>query len=270
MSWVGHWHLEVAVGLGALLALYAAGVGPLRRRYSWAPGVGRGAIPAFVGGVATAAAALLGPLAEWAERVALSAHMAQHLLLTLVVAPLWLVGTPGWLLQPLGRFPGVLRVGHALTRPTVALALASATLVLWHVPRFFEAALRHEALHALEHVTLLATALLLWWPVAGRLEAWPRPAPLARLLYLFACTLPMTAVAAPITVADRVLYPFYEDIGAPWPLSPRADQELAGVLMWIGGMLGYLLAGTVVFFRWASRESREEAEGGATALPGSP
>jgi cytochrome c oxidase assembly factor CtaG len=78
----------------------------------------------------------------------------------------------------------------------------------------------------------------------------------------------MSAVAAPITLADRVLYPFYERAGAAWPLSARADQELAGIVMWMGGTVGYLVAGTLVFFRWAAAEERAEREPGAPALPG--
>jgi putative membrane protein len=224
-------------------------------------------VAAFVGGSAALAFALLGPLAEWAEHVALSAHMLQHLVLTLLVPPLWLLGTPDWLLRPATRGRGIGRIGYVLTRPVVALGLASATLIVWHVPRFFEAALRQEALHGLEHLTLLGTALLAWWPVAGPLPEWPRPAPPARLLYLFLATIPMTAVSAPITAAEHVLYPFYAEVarsaGAGWPLAPRADQELAGVLMWVGGSLPYLIAGTVVFFRWAAGE-----EPGGAALPG--
>ena len=115
------------------------------------------------------------------------------------------------------------------------------------------------AIHALEHVTLLGGALLLWWPIAGRLPEWPRPASLVQLLYLFLCTVPMTLAAAPITLADGVLYPFYLSPRAAWPLSPTADQEAAGILMWLGGTVGYLIAGTIVFFRWASREGGEEA-----------
>jgi cytochrome c oxidase assembly factor CtaG len=265
-----HWHPSVVVGLCALLVVYAAAVGrPGRRAGLRPPGVevGRGERAAFVGGTAALAVALLGPVAEWAEHVALSAHMAQHLLLTLVAPPLWLIGTPGFMLAPLLKVPGVAAAGHVLTRPPVALALAGMAIVVWHFPVFFQAALARESVHILEHLTLLLTGLLAWWPVAGRLAAWPRPAPPARLLYLFLSTIPMMAVASPITMAEEVLYPFYERAGAAWFLSPRADQELAGVLMWIGGSFGYLIAGTIVFFRWAREEDPER---GAVPLAGEP
>ncbi|MBI3457092.1 MAG: cytochrome c oxidase assembly protein [Candidatus Rokubacteria bacterium] len=268
-----HWHPSVLLGLGGVLAAYLVGLGRLRslppsRPAEPADEVGARPVLFFVGGVLGVAAALLGPLAKWAEDVALSAHMGQHLILILVVPPLWLAGTPAGLLRPVLAVPGVRGLGHVLTRPIVALLLATCALVAWHLPAFFEAALRHEAVHVLEHLTLLGTALLAWWPVLGRLPEWPRLAPPAQLLYLFLCTLPMTVVAAPITLADGVLYPYYEATGAPWPLPPRADQELAGVLMWVGGTLGYVVVGTVAFFGWATAE--EPAERGAAVLTEEP
>jgi cytochrome c oxidase assembly factor CtaG len=265
-----HWHPEVAIGLEALLVGYLLATGPLRRRRGWGPRPHRGRVAAFVGGTVILAGALLGPLAEWAEHVALSAHMVQHLLMILVVPVLWLLGLPAWLPRPVARAPVVGRLGLWLTRPLPALALASAVQIAWHVPAAFDAALHVERVHALEHVSLLATGLLLWWPVAGSAPEWPRPAPPAQLLYLFLATIPMMAIAAPITLAEDLLYPYYALAGRPWPLAPRADQELAGVLMWVGGMFGYLIAGTVVFFRWAGPESREDGEarlGPAEATP---
>lgn len=252
-----HWHPTVVLGIAALVAAYWGALGRADRRAT---------VP-FGAGVAVLAAALLGPLADWAERAALSAHMVQHLLLTLVVPPLWLAGLPPPLMRPLVRMRATRAAGYWLTRPAVAQALAAATLASWHLPPFFEAALRHEAVHSLEHVTLLGTGVLAWWPVLGRRPEWPRLAPPAQLLYLFLASVAMTAVAAPITLADGVLYPFYAAAPAPWPFEARADQQLAGVLMWVGGSVGYLVAGTVVFFRWAASEERDET---APALSGEP
>jgi cytochrome c oxidase assembly factor CtaG len=263
-----HWHPEVALGLEALVVGYLLATGVLRRRLGWGPPPARWRVTAFLGGTAILAGAVLGPLAEWAEHVSLSAHMVQHLLLILVVPLLWLLGLPPWLPGPVVRAPVVGRLGRWLTRPLPALALASAVQIAWHLPAAFDAALRVERFHALEHVSFLASGLLLWWPVAGPAPEWPRPSPPAQLLYLFLATIPMMAMAAPITLAEDLVYPFYAAAGRPWPLAPRPDQELAGVLMWVGGMFGYLIAGTVVFFRWAGPEAREDGQlVGAEATP---
>ena len=261
---VWHWHPSVVLGLEGLLVLYLVAVGPLRIRFRWGPRPPARRVLAFVGGTLVMAVALLGPLADLAEHVALSAHMAQHLLLTLVVPPLWLAGTPLWLIAPLLRVPGLGRTGFILTRPLAAFVFGFAPLVVWHVPALYEAALDREAVHILEHLTLLGSSLLAWWPVLGSLPEWPRPAAPARLLYLFLATIPMTVAAAPIALADGVVYPFYTRGQAPWwPLTPMADQEVAGILMWMGGTVGYLIAGSIVFFRWASREGADEATRGA-------
>jgi putative membrane protein len=253
-----HWHPSVVAGLAGLVAGYWFAT----RRRRATPGQ----VASFTGGVAALAAALLGPLAEWAEHVALSAHMLQHLVLTLVVPPLWLAGTPAGLLRPLLRVPGARITGRVLTHPAVAFGVAAAVLVVWHRPVFFEAAARSEAVHVLSHLTLIGSGLSAWWPVAGPLPEWPRPSPPAQLLYLFLSTIPMAAIAAPITLAEEPLYPFYAaaSVAAGWPLAPQADQELAGVLMWVVGPFAYLIAGTIVFFRWASLE---EAEAGAVSAP---
>jgi putative membrane protein len=253
-----HWHPEVAAGLLLLLALYAAGIGPLRRRARLGPRATAAEAAAFLAGVGLLGLTVLGPLAAWAEHTALSAHMVQHLVLTLVVPPLLLRGTPAWLLRPLLRVPGVAAAGWALTRPAVAFGLSSAVLLLWHVPAAYQAALTDPRFHALQHLSLLGTAVLGWWPVAGPLPEWPRLSEPAQLLYLFLATIPMTAAAAPITLAEGLVYPFYGNATGSWPLEPRADQELAGTLMWIGGMVGYMAAGTLVFFRWALREEQRE------------
>jgi putative membrane protein len=253
-----HWHPSVIFGLGGVLTLYLIAIGLARRH----PRPSGRQTFAFVAGTGLIATVLSGPIDELADSVSLSVHMTQHLLLTLVVPPLWLFGTPAWALRPLLRLRPVARAGFVLTRPLVALALASGVLIGWHMPVLYDAALEHETLHALEHLTLLGGALLAWWPVLGPLPEWPRPTPPVQILYLFLCMVPMTLIAAPITLAEDTLYRFYAHVVVPawWPLSPLADQRLAGILMWTAGTFGYISATTVIFFHWASREGQEETE----------
>ncbi len=229
----GEIHADILLGAGLLGAAYALG---------WArgPRVGATRPVAFLAGLGALLAALNGPLHDLSDYYLFSAHMVQHLVLTLVVAPLLLAGTPGWMLdrllapllrRPLGR--GAVR----LTRPVPALALYAAALIAWHLPGPYTTALEIHGWHIVEHLVLLATAVL---------------------ACLFAFGMPMTVVAAMITGAEQVLYPFYAAAPRLWGLTPLADQRLGGVIMWVPAGVIPLLAFTVVFFRWAAAEADEE------------
>ena len=258
------WSVEPTVVLGVfgLIGAYFAAIGPLNRRRPGAEArrVTGGQTAAFLAGAATLLVALGPPLDDWADHYLLSAHMIQHLLLTLLAPPLLLYGTPAWLLEPLTRRPILNRVGYVLTRPLVAFLLASAAFAVWHLPILYEAALRAEPVHVLEHAVFLGTALLAWWPVLGPLPAWPRLSLPLQCLYFFAQTIPGAIVGAFITLADPGLYQPYDTARRIFGIGLATDQELAGLLMWVVTSTIYLLLITVTFFRWASREEAAERE----------
>ena len=265
------WSLEPTVMLGvfALVAVYLAWIGPLNRRRPDAAArtVSRGQVVAFLAGAAALLVALGPPLDDWADHYLLTAHMGQHLLLTLLAPPLLLYGTPAWLLSPLLRRRVVARVGYGLTRPLVAFLLANAVFVLWHVPVFYEAALGDARLHVLEHGLFLGTALLAWWPVLGPLPEWPRLSLPVQCLYFVAMTIPGGIVGAFITLAEPGLYAPYDTARRIFGLGLATDQQLAGLLMWVVTSTIYLLLVTVTFFRWAAREEAGE-RGQAVAREG--
>ena len=257
-----HWHLEPTVALlvGGLVAGYFLALGPLNRRY---PGweerrASRRQQACYLGGVATILVALGPPLDDWSGYLLFSAHMVQHLLLTLLAPPLLLLGLPGWLLRPLLRWPLVARAGYALTRAPVALVLPAFAFAVWHVPGLYEAALEHEAIHVLEHQIFLLTGLLAWWPLVGPLPEWPRLSPPLQCLYLFGWTIPGGMVGAIITLGEPPLYPYYAAAPRMWGLSVATDQEIGGLLMWLGTNTIYLLLITVIFFRWAAAEEAKD------------
>lgn len=227
------------------------------------PGVrARGAL--FACGLVAGLAALNGPLHDLAETSHFSAHMVQHLLLTLVVPPCLLAGTPAWMMDALlGRLlpgPRARALARAATRPVPALTLHAAALVAWHLPGPYDAALRSHGWHVVAHVTLAGSAFVAWWPVLGPSRLLPPLPYAAQLLYLFAFGVPMTVVAAMITAADEVLYPFYAAAASAAGLDALADQRLGGVVMWVPAGIVPLVAFTAVFFRWVASEP-EEAEG---------
>jgi putative membrane protein len=217
----------------------------------------------FVGALLALLLALNGPLHDLSDWYLFSAHMVQHLVLTLVVPPLLLTGMPAWmldaLLQPLLAWPAgraLLRLG---TRPLPAFALYAAALVAWHLPGPYNAALEVHGWHVVEHAVLLAAAVAGWWPIVSPSRLAPALPYAAQLLYLFVFGMPMTVVAAMITAAEHVLYPFYAAAPRVFDLTPLADQRLGGVIMWVPSGLIPLTAFTIVFFRWAAAEADETA-----------
>jgi putative membrane protein len=184
--------------------------------------------------------------------------MIQHLVLTLLVPPLLLTGTPAWmadrLVEPLvkGRVTGP--GARLLLRPLPQFAIYTVALVVWHLPGPYDGALAWAPWHAAEHLSLLGASLLGWWPVLSPSVRAPALPHAAQLLYLFVFGMPMTIVAAMVTGADEVLYPFYATTPRVFDVTPLADQRLGGVLMWVPAGIIPLVAFTIVFFRWAAAE----------------
>jgi putative membrane protein len=244
-------HPSVIIGLVLLGGLYVF-LGGLRsaRRH----------VASFVGALVVLFLALNGPLHNLSDTYLFSAHMAQHLLLTLVFPPLLLYGTPAHVIRPLLRPRWVMAVGRVVTRPLAAALAFSGPIVIWHVPSLYEAALRHHNLHILQHLVFLTTAVIMWWPVLSPVPELPRLSYPGQMLYLFLLGIPMSATGALITLSDSVLYPFYAEAPRVWAIPVLADQQIGGLLMWVPGGLLLWLAMTVVWFRWAYWEERGNAE----------
>jgi putative membrane protein len=255
-SWTtGEIHAEVVLAVGAVALAYAIA-------WTRGPRRGPGGPVRFFTALLAVLVALNGPLHDLSDYYLFSAHMVQHLLLTLVVPPLLLAGTPDWmmdaLLRPLRRRRGVGALLAATTRPVPALVLYSVALIGWHLPGPYGAALERHGLHVVEHLALLATALLAWWPVLSPSRLLPRLHYGAQILYLFALGIPMTAVAAMITGAETPLYAFYAAAPRLVALTALEDQRLGGLIMWVPAGLIPVMAFTVVFFRWVAAEERDE------------
>ncbi|HEV8305757.1 MAG TPA: cytochrome c oxidase assembly protein [Gemmatimonadales bacterium] len=246
-------HPSVVIGLVLLGGLYAylGGFRTARRH-----------VASFLGALLVLFGALNGPLHNLSDTYLFSAHMAQHLVLTLLFPPLLLYGTPAWVVRPILKPGWVTAAARALTRPVPAAALFTAPIVLWHIPRFYEAALRHHNLHILQHLVFLATAVLMWWPILSPVPELPRLPYPGQMLYLFLLGIPMSVTGALITLSDGVLYPFYAAAPRVWDLSPVADQQIGGLLMWVPGGLVLWGAMTVVWFRWAARSGEGDADEG--------
>ena len=244
-------HPSVAAGLVLLggLYVYLGGLRSARRH-----------VASFAGALAVLFVALNGPLHNLSDTYLFSAHMAQHLVLTLVFPPLLLYGSPAHVVRPLLRPRWVMALGRVVTRPLVAAIVFTGPIVIWHVPALYEAALRNHNLHIVQHLIFLTTAVLMWWPVLSPVPELPRIPHLLQLLYLFLLGIPMSVTGALITLSDSVLYPFYAAAPRVWGLSPLEDQQIGGLLMWVLGGLMLWIVMTVVWFRYSVWDQRADAE----------
>src|SRR6266536_362658 len=244
-------HPSVIIGLALLGGLYVywGGLEAPRRR-----------VASFAAALAVLGLALNGPVHNLSDTYLFSAHMAQHLVLTLVFPPLLLYGCPAGVVRPLLRPKWVMAVGRVVTRPLAAAVLFTAPIVIWHVPVLYEAALRHHNLHILQHLVFLTTAVIMWWPVLSPVPELPRIPHLLQLLYLFLLGIPMSVTGALISLSDSVLYPFYAAAPRVWGLSPLEDQQIGGLLMWVLGGLMLWIVMSVVWFRYAVWDQRADAE----------
>lgn len=256
-------HPSVLAGCMLLSGVYLLAAGPLRRRFALGDEVSGWRIASFMSGTLLLFLSLNGPLHDLSDYYLFSAHMIQHLVITLIVPPLWLIGIPPWMLRPLLRGRFVWGAVRFLTLPLTAFVVYNVVMMGWHVPRLYNAALEAHGLHVLQHLTFIAAAVLMWWPVASPLPELTRLSPPLKMLYLFAFGVPMTIVAALITLSGDVLYMWYDAAPRLWSLSALDDQQLGGLIMWVPAMKVYWIAITVLFFRWSRRESEEEAREGA-------
>ncbi|MFL5482094.1 MAG: cytochrome c oxidase assembly protein [Gemmatimonadaceae bacterium] len=240
-------HPSTVIGIAALGALYIWVSYRLRRSPTDAQKI------FFVSGLLVMFATLNGPIHDLSDDYLFSAHMVQHLLLTLAIPPLLLAGTPGWMLRPVLSRRGIRPLAQFFTRAKVAFVVFNLTIAFWHLPPFYNAAMAHHSLHIVEHLMFMAAAVLMWWPLLSQLPEFPRLAYPGQMLYSFLMSIPMSIVAVYIAMADHVLYPAYDAAPRVLPLTPLEDQLLGALIMWIPGGIIFMIIMTVIFFKWNAR-----------------
>ena len=259
-------HPSTVVGLLALAALYWWRA---RARESAQPSsLGRVKPVLFGVALVTMFLALNGWLHDLSDSYLFSAHMVQHLLLALVVAPLLIMGTPGWMLRPTLRHSFVASLARWLTHPMRCYAIFSVVVSAWHLPPLYNLAMRYHPVHIVQHLTMLVASVLMWWPVLSPLPELPRLSYPMQMLYLFLLSLPMSIVSVYIAYADSILYPAYAAAPRIWGISPMQDQLIGGLIMWIPGGLFFFAIISVVFFRWQQHDGDETVAGAQVSVDG--
>ena len=254
LSQVGwNWYPSVVIGFSLWTLLFAwANRGrhtPLRQQI------------AFHLGTLVGLVALVSPLDELGDEYLFSAHMVQHLLLMFVTTPLWLIGTPGWLVD--GIIPSWLdQPVKRLVSPLFAFVTFVNVMLFWHIPSIYEMAQESEAIHIFEHLSFIGAALIGWWPVAGsETSRISKPDPPVRLIYLFLLAIPCTSLSAILTFAHTPLYPYYVTASHIFGLDALQDQRLGGLLMWLPTHMFLLLAMGITFIKWFMNTSRKPGQG---------
>jgi putative membrane protein len=260
-----HVHLDVFLLFGSIVAAYTIAGRRHERTTGEAPERRRTRL--FLAGVAVLVLGASWPIHDLAERYLYFTHMTQHLLFSLVAPPLLIAGMPPWMLRDLLRNRTVAQVFRFLTRPLVALLLFNAVLLFTHWPAVVEASVGSEWLHFALHVLLVASALVMWWPVMSPLPELPALSAPGQMVYLFLQSLTPTIPASFLTFGNHLLYPVYGTFPRIWGIDALTDQLLAGLIMkLIGGLVlwGFVAA---IFFRWYAQERAQEGWD-ATALAG--
>jgi cytochrome c oxidase assembly factor CtaG len=184
----------------------------------------------------------------------LYAHMIEHLLLGDIAALLIVLGLTGPVLAPILRI-GIFDRLRVLAHPAVAFPLWAIDLYVWHIPALYEAALRHSAVHALEHAMFLGFGVNMWMCLFG-----PLPMPswfgnLGRLLYIISVRLVGSILGNVFLWSGTVFYHFYLPGDATHHLAPVTDQNLAGAVMMVEESLL-----TIGLFCWLFLRTAREAE----------
>lgn len=258
------WDPLVLLTLGVLAAVYARGIALLWRETGTGRVVARWQAGAFALALVIVAVALLSPVDAMATDLS-SLHMVQHMLLMTAAAPLAVLGSPmlvlAWglrggarervpaLITPLFRAAG----SPALWHPLVAWSLFALALWSWHHPLLYQAALRDPLVHDAQHVSFFSAACLFWRTVLDPLSV-RRLSAIAAVPYLFATSLHASALGVFLAFSSEPWYADYANTAA-WGLTPLADQQLAGFIMWMPACLIFPAAAALLMGAWLARAS---------------
>ena len=284
LSW--DWKIEVIIVLALAGTLYSRGwwqlrqrshdqVRPYRRtvRSRWRLAV-RWRPVAYWAGLISVGLALLSPIDALGQQLFFM-HMVQHLLLIMIAPPLLLIANPmpfilwglptGWrrsvgrvVSQALHRESGFRRGLRAVTQPGIIWLVWVISLIGWHDPNLYNAALRYEWVHDVEHLTFFIASLLLWWHLTG---AGPRVhrqfGLLGRIGLVLSVVPPNMLTGVVLAFAEEGYYSYYEAVPRLWGFDVLMDQQLGGVIMWVPGSMMYIVAALILIGRFLSQEDRK-------------
>lgn len=249
------WYPEVWAIVLAFCTIYFFLIGPFREKHNLAPRAELKDTLYFVAAMFVMFVSEGTPIHHVSEKFLFSMHMTQHILLTMVMAPLLIMGTPPWLISYGLRFPWIRKTMKLITHPVIAIIAFNAINAAWHLPFFYQAVLLHHWIHIVQHIVFVFTSLMMWWPILSRSPELPRLSYGVQTLYIFVLLLLQLPVFAPIIFSESLWYDFYVEAPTMFGLEPLPDQQLAGAVMQLGGMTVMAIFMGRAFFRWVREET---------------
>jgi len=211
----------------------------------------------YAAGLILLAIAMSSPVDSIADRL-LVAHMTEHVFIG-DIAPLLIVcGLTGPMIAPLLRIHA-LGWARRLAHPLVALPVWAIDLYAWHIPVLYDAALRNDYIHVLQHGCFLVAGIAMWMALLGPL---PKPAwygNLARLGYIVAVRLIEGILGNVFLWSHTIFYPYYKAFEAHYGISALQDQIDAGAVMMVEGSIVTLLLFGWLFMRAATQSEQRQA-----------
>jgi putative membrane protein len=224
---------------------------------------GRGAgalqLAAFAGAVLVMLIALVSPLDALGEDYLFSMHMVQHILLGDIAPLLVLLSLSRVIMRPLTRrLMSVERALGPFAHPATGIAVWLTMIYVWHIPAMYDAALNHDAIHALEHACFFAGGIAVWWPLIQPVPMRRKLTGLSVFAYLIAAKLSIGMLGIFLTWSHGVAYSYYEHVPRIWGLSPIEDQNLGGAIMMVEQSIVLVIAFAILFVRMLLQSEQDE------------
>jgi cytochrome c oxidase assembly factor CtaG len=255
-----HWTFSVPilVPIAAYAYLYLRRFAEVRRS-SGKRGAGARHLAAFTAAILSLLIALVSPLDRLGEDYLFSAHMVQHLLLGDLAPLFMLLSLSRVIMRPLTkRLHAVERALGPLAHPASALVLWLALVYFWHVPAQYDAALRHSALHAIQHMSFFTAGVLVWWPLIQPVPMRHRLEGMWTFGYIAAAKAGLASLGLYLTWTGTVVYSYYEHVPRIWGLSTVTDQNVGGAIMMIEQSVLLVSVFAVLFGRMLVQSEQDE------------
>lgn len=262
--WAFHLHTDVFLVIFLLFVAYREALRRLGPRLAPAgePPATRRQKRLFALGVALLFVFSFWPIHDLAEEFLFSVHMTQHTVFSLVVVPILLAGTPGWLISWIIR--PVLPLMRKLVRPLPASLLYNGVVAISHAATWVNFTSANEVPHFFAHALLVTTAAIMWLPVIHARPELPQMSAPVKMVYLFAQSLIPNVPSIFLAFAEEPLYQWYAEAPRIWEtFGAVEDQQLAGAIMKISGTMIIWGIIVVLFFRWYRGGERQ---GGSDVL----